>query len=135
MSKFTADQSAILNEGIAILRSDRQPWIYSQGDLKNYILAIHPNQRKDIEDAFAALWKCIEPLYYQDRPFGREQFAAFIENVLIEDGYVKPEDHSMRDLLFKWWDFMDTDCTANRNEYSEQEQNELFDRFKLTLNT
>ena len=36
---------------------------------------------------------------------------------------------SLHNTLLKWWDFMDEDCTAHRNEYTEQEQNELLQRF------
>lgn len=33
-------------------------------------------------------------------------------------------------ILLRWWDFMREDCTANRNEYTEEEQIELINQFK-----
>lgn len=34
-----------------------------------------------------------------------------------------------RKQIIDWWDFMDEDCTANRKDYTEQEQSELLEKF------
>lgn len=33
------------------------------------------------------------------------------------------------ELLKKWWDFMDKDCTSYRNEYTDEEQLEIITQF------
>lgn len=56
------------------------------------------------------------------------QFAAeeYARQLLLQQCSVSGSLHS---TLLKWWDFMDSDCTAHRNEYTEQEQSELLQRF------
>ena len=36
---------------------------------------------------------------------------------------------NISDLLKKWWDFMDEDCTAYRKEYTEDEQIDIINNF------
>lgn len=40
---------------------------------------------------------------------------------------------SAADFLCKFWDFIDEDQTATRKEYTEAEQNELIQKFLLTV--
>ena len=56
------------------------------------------------------------------------QFAAeeYARQLLLQQCSVSS---SLHNTLLKWWDFMDGDCTAHRNEYTEQEQSELLQRF------
>jgi hypothetical protein len=40
---------------------------------------------------------------------------------------------NLTEILLQWWDFMDEDCTAQRHEYTREEQKELIDRFFLKI--